>query len=67
MMDIAFLTCLWYFFNTLGSTLEGGALLDFFHNLPKVHGCQKYFDFKLPKVGVCSIRFVNESNGLAIK
>ena len=35
------------------------------HNIPKIHECQQHFDFKLPKIELPFIEFVNDSSGLA--
>jgi hypothetical protein len=59
----AFLILLLHF----GFHIEWWRFFGSVHNVPKIHGYQQYFDFKLPKVGLPSIELVNDSNGLAIK
>ena len=53
MIDMAFLTCLWYSFNTLGSTLEGGGSSDPFTISQRSMDANNILNLNFQKLNFC--------------
>lgn len=67
MMNMSFFKRLWYSFNALGSTLEGGASLESSKIFQKSMDVYNILILNSSKLEVPSIEFVNESSGLVFK
>ena len=67
MMDIVFLTCLRYYFLTLGSTLEGATTSDTSIMLQRSAESNPISNLNFPNIAIILIEIVNDSSTLTLK